>query len=96
MLTGIRAAALATALPDMDFGHIAAGVAGGTVELNPFTSVRTCIPGLVCVWTDGGSGAIVHLAGGSAVVKFGARLHINPGQVPGNYSGDFMVTLQYF
>lgn len=44
----------------------------------------------------GGSGSIVHLAGGSAVVNFGARLHINNGQMPGVYSGQFSVNLEYF
>lgn len=44
----------------------------------------------------GGSGSIVHLAGGSAVVNFGARLHINNGQMPGVYSGQFAVNLEYF
>lgn len=43
----------------------------------------------------GGSGAIVHLAGGSAVVNFGARLHINNGQAPGTYTGTFSVNLEY-
>lgn len=121
-------------LLDMDFGQIAVGGAGGTVELNPYTSGRTCDPGIVCVGTygvselqvsgsdadiqvtfdptfeltgpgdpivaepqfPGGSGSIVHLTGGSAVVKFGARLHINPMQMPGSYTGTFAVNLQYF
>lgn len=43
----------------------------------------------------GGSGAVIHLTGGQAVVDFGARLHINPAQTPGIYSGDFTVTLEY-
>jgi len=43
----------------------------------------------------GGPGTVVHLTGGYVVVNFGARIHINPGQAPGNYSGDFSVYLEY-
>lgn len=43
----------------------------------------------------GGSGAVIHMTGGSAVVNFGARLHINPGQAPGVYAGQFAVNLEY-
>jgi hypothetical protein len=43
----------------------------------------------------GGPGAVVHLTGGHVVVNFGARIAINPGQAPGNYSGDFSVYLEY-
>lgn len=43
----------------------------------------------------GGPGAVVHLTGGFTVVNFGARIVINPGQAPGNYSGDFTVYLEY-
>lgn len=43
----------------------------------------------------GGAGTIVHLTGGHVVVNFGAQLHINPGQAPGSYSGQFTVNLEY-
>lgn len=43
----------------------------------------------------GGPGAVVHLSGGTATVNFGAKLYINPGQLPGTYSGDFSVNLEY-
>lgn len=43
----------------------------------------------------GGSGMVIHLTGGQAVVNFGARLHINPGQAPGVYAGQFTVNLEY-
>ena len=43
----------------------------------------------------GGSGAVIHLTGGQATVNFGARLHINPGQTPGVYAGQFSVDLEY-
>jgi hypothetical protein len=43
----------------------------------------------------GGPGAVIHLSGGAAVVNFGARLHINPNQAPGVYSGQFSVNLEY-
>lgn len=44
----------------------------------------------------GGSGAIVRLSGGQTVVRLGARLHINPNQAPGVYSGQFSVNLEYY
>lgn len=43
----------------------------------------------------GGPGTVVQLTGGYTVVNFGARIHINPGQAPGIYSGDFSVYLEY-
>ena len=43
----------------------------------------------------GGPGAVIHLSGGQAVVNFGARLHINAGQTPGVYAGQFSVNLEY-
>jgi Domain of unknown function (DUF4402) len=43
----------------------------------------------------GGSGATVVIQNGEAVVKFGARLHINMAQAPGVYTGDFSVNLEY-
>lgn len=43
----------------------------------------------------GGPGAVVRLTGGHAVVNFGAVLHVNPGQAPGHYSGQFTVNLEY-
>ena len=120
-------------LLDMDFGKIAVGGAGGTVELNPASSSRTCDPVLTCVGGfamsrlqltgseanvvvnfapsftlsgpgqpivaepqfPGGAGAVIHLSGGAATVNFGARLHINPGQTPGSYAGQFAVMLEY-
>ncbi len=44
----------------------------------------------------GGQGSIITLTGGLAVVYFGARLHVNPGQAPGIYSGTFSVNLEYY
>ncbi|MEQ1497793.1 MAG: DUF4402 domain-containing protein [Novosphingobium sp.] len=43
----------------------------------------------------GGPGTVVQLTGGFTVVNFGATLHINPGQAPGVYSGQFTVNLEY-
>lgn len=43
----------------------------------------------------GGQGAIVQLTGGSAAFEFGAKLHVNPGQTPGTYSGIFTVDVSY-
>jgi hypothetical protein len=43
----------------------------------------------------GGSGTIVHLAGGTAVVRFGAKVYVNAGQAPGLYNGQFTVNLEY-
>jgi hypothetical protein len=43
----------------------------------------------------GGSGTIIHLAGGTSVIRFGARVYVNAGQAPGNYSGQFTVNLEY-
>ncbi len=43
----------------------------------------------------GGPGAVVNISGGTTVVKFGAKLTINPGQTPGVYSGQFSVNLEY-
>lgn len=43
----------------------------------------------------GGSGAQIQMTGGSAEVQFGAILHINPDQLPGAYSGQFAVDVNY-
>ena len=43
----------------------------------------------------GGQGAVVQLTGGSAEFEFGAKLHVNPGQAPGTYSGNFSVDVSY-
>ena len=43
----------------------------------------------------GGPGTVVVLSGGTTVVKFGAKLTINPGQTPDIYSGQFSVNLEY-
>jgi Domain of unknown function (DUF4402) len=43
----------------------------------------------------GGQGAVVQLTGGSAAFEFGAKLHVNPGQAPGTYSGIFTVDVSY-
>jgi hypothetical protein len=43
----------------------------------------------------GGQGAVVQLTGGSAEFEFGAKLHVNPGQAPGTYSGIFTVDVSY-
>jgi type 1 fimbria pilin len=43
----------------------------------------------------GGQDAVVQLTGGNAVFDFGAKLHVNPGQKPGEYSGTFTVDVSY-
>ncbi|MEH6790561.1 DUF4402 domain-containing protein [Parasphingorhabdus sp.] len=43
----------------------------------------------------GGSGSQIEMTGGSAEVQFGAILHVNPDQVPGAYSGQFAVDVNY-
>ncbi len=43
----------------------------------------------------GGSGAVVPLTDGSATFDFGAKLFINPGQASGQYSGTFIVNVNY-
>ena len=43
----------------------------------------------------GGQGAVVQLTGGSAAFEFGAKLHVNPAQTPGTYSGVFTVDVSY-
>jgi Domain of unknown function (DUF4402) len=43
----------------------------------------------------GGQGAVIQLTGGSAEFEFGAKLHVNPGQAPGTYSGIFTVDVSY-
>jgi len=43
----------------------------------------------------GGSGATVVISGGSTVIDIGARLHVNPDQVPGPYTGQFSVDVNY-
>lgn len=43
----------------------------------------------------GGPGTVVQLTGGMTVVNFGATIHINAGQAPGVYSGQFSVNLEY-
>ncbi|WP_374281952.1 DUF4402 domain-containing protein [Novosphingobium sp.] len=44
----------------------------------------------------GGSGTVVRISGGRTVVKLGARLHVNPNQAPGVYTGQFSVNLEYY
>jgi Mat/Ecp fimbriae major subunit len=44
---------------------------------------------------SGGQGAIVQLTGGSASFDFGAKLHVNPSQLAGSYSGEFTVDIDY-
>lgn len=43
----------------------------------------------------GGSGSTVALTGGSATIDIGASLHVNPDQVPGEYTGEFSVDVNY-
>ncbi|MEQ8744175.1 DUF4402 domain-containing protein [Parasphingorhabdus sp.] len=43
----------------------------------------------------GGSGSQIEMTGGSAEIQFGAILHVNPDQVPGAYSGEFAVDVNY-
>jgi hypothetical protein len=43
----------------------------------------------------GGSGSLIEMSGGSAEIQFGAILHVNPDQLPGAYSGQFAVDVNY-
>jgi Domain of unknown function (DUF4402) len=43
----------------------------------------------------GGSGTSVLLTGGSKTIELGAKLHVNPNQAPGPYSGVFSVDVNY-
>lgn len=43
----------------------------------------------------GGSGAQVQLVGGAADFDFGAELDVNPAQASGDYSGTFVVNVDY-
>ena len=43
----------------------------------------------------GGSGSQIQMTGGAAEIQFGAILHVNPGQLPGAYSGQFAVDVNY-
>jgi Mat/Ecp fimbriae major subunit len=43
----------------------------------------------------GGSGTVVALTGGSKTIELGARLHVNPSQIAGTYSGIFSVDVDY-
>ncbi len=52
-------------------------------------------PMLVEPQFPGGPGSVINLTGGARTVRFGARLHINPLQAPGVYSGDFSIDLEY-
>jgi Domain of unknown function (DUF4402) len=43
----------------------------------------------------GGSGTSVALTGGSTTIEIGAKLHVNPNQVSGPYTGLFSVDVNY-
>jgi hypothetical protein len=43
----------------------------------------------------GGSGSYVTITNNAAVIRFGASLTINSNQVPGDYSGQFAVNVNY-
>jgi Domain of unknown function (DUF4402) len=43
----------------------------------------------------GGSGSSVALTGGSKTIEIGAKLHVNPNQLPGAYEGLFSVDVNY-
>jgi hypothetical protein len=53
------------------------------------------LPMAAAIQFPGGSGTSVPLVGGSATIKFGATLNVNPNQTPGTYSGLFSVTVDY-
>jgi Domain of unknown function (DUF4402) len=68
------------------------------VRVNYDTSFQLTGPGdpiTVEPTFTGGQGTIVQLSGGQADFDFGAKLHVNPGQLAGNYSGQFNVDIDY-
>lgn len=76
--------------------HLTGSDANVQVNFAPtFTLNGPGDPMLVEPQFPGGPGAVINLTGGSRTVKFGARLHINPLQAPGAYSGDFSIDLEY-
>lgn len=76
--------------------HLTGSDANVQVNFAPaFTLTGPGDPMLVEPQFPGGPGAVINLTGGARTVKFGARLHINPLQAPGVYSGDFSIDLEY-
>ena len=76
--------------------HLTGSDANVQVNFAPtFTLTGPGEPMLVEPQFPGGPGAVINLTGGARTVKFGARLHINPLQAPGVYSGDFSIDLEY-
>lgn len=76
--------------------HLTGSDANVQVNFSPtFQLTGPGDPMLVEPQFPGGPGAVINLTGGARTVKFGARLHINPLQAPGVYSGDFSIDLEY-
>lgn len=76
--------------------HLTGSDANVQVNFAPtFTLTGPGDPMLVEPQFPGGPGTVINLTGGARTVKFGARLHINPLQAPGVYSGDFSIDLEY-
>ncbi len=68
-----------------------------TVQITYNPSVQLTGPGdpmAVDILFPGGSGALVS-ANGNTVIEFGATLNINADQLPGDYSGNFSVDVNY-
>jgi hypothetical protein len=49
----------------------------------------------VTILFPGGSGTVVNLVNGEATIQFGADLTVNPNQIPGGYTGQFTVNVDY-
>lgn len=76
--------------------HLTGSDANVQINFQPsFTLTGPGDPMLVEPQFPGGPGAVINLTGGARTVRFGARLHINPLQAPGVYSGDFSIDLEY-
>lgn len=76
--------------------HLTGSDANVQVNFQPsFTLTGPGDPMLVEPQFPGGPGAVISLSGGERTVRFGARLHINPGQKPGVYSGKFSIDIEY-
>jgi Domain of unknown function (DUF4402) len=60
-----------------------------------FTLTGPGVPIIAELDFPGGSGTSVALTGGSKTIELGAKLHVNPNQVPGSYAGLFSVDVNY-
>jgi Domain of unknown function (DUF4402) len=60
-----------------------------------FTLVGPGAPIVAELDFPGGSGTVVALSGGSRTIDIGAKLHVAPNQMPGNYTGIFSVDVNY-